>query len=58
MRKHGANPREVELTLALASLELDLVLSREEARLHGQARKPGRRRVIRAISSSRRSNIA
>src|SRR5262249_20406347 len=45
MRKHGANPREVELTFALASLKLDLVLSQEEARLHGQARKPGRRRV-------------
>ena len=40
--RNGANPREVELTLALASLELDLVLSQEEARLHGRRPVAGR----------------
>src|SRR5262249_22896715 len=42
MGPHGAHVREVERPLALAVGELDLALRQVRARLHGQARKPGR----------------
>src|SRR5262249_22391788 len=45
MSQHGAHMREVERPLALAVGELDLALRQVCARLHGQARKPGRGRV-------------
>src|SRR6516164_7168136 len=44
MGQHGAHLREVERPLALAVGELDLALRQVRARLHGQARKPGRGR--------------
>src|SRR5262245_20581037 len=45
MGQHGAHVREVERLLALAVGELALALRQVRARLHGQARKPGRGRV-------------
>ena len=45
MGQHGAHMREVDRLLALAVGELDLALRQVRARLHDQARKPGRGRV-------------
>src|SRR5262249_7320855 len=45
VRQHGAHVREVERLLTLVAVgELALALRQIRARLHGQARKPGRRR--------------
>src|SRR5262249_10022472 len=45
MSQNGAHMREVERPLALSVGDLDLALRQVCARLHGQARKPGRGRV-------------